>query len=464
MNRRQFLGTGLAGLAGPSKGAPQLPKPNIVFILADDLGWGDLSCYGNRRCKTPNLDKLAGQGVLFTQFYVGGSVCSPSRTAFTTGQFPARHRVHGHFATEELNAKRAMPNFLDPKVPTLAGTLKRAGYATGHFGKWHLGRWKGAPLPDAYGFDEHMSVSSNDARFEEMADGFRAKSTAWIVDNALEFIGKQKAQPFYTQLWTLLPHAPLAPTEEQMAPFAKLQPGPHVPHKGAWQIYNASLTNLDAELGRFFRKLEEMGQAENTMVLFSSDNGPEDIHIQNAAHSGVGSPGPLRGRKRSLYEGGVRVPLIARWPGRIPAGRVDDRSVVSAVDFAPALTRLALADPLPKPDGEDMSDVLLGQPRARRTDLHWEWRFNIAGYYQNRSPMLSIRSGDEKLLLNADRSRVELYDIPKDPGEANNLAASKPKVVEALGEKALAWQKTLPPGPLDPGAGTLEYPWPKAAR
>lgn len=455
-SRRAFLSS-LAALAP----AP-LARPNIVFVLADDLGWGDLSCYGNRRCSTPNLDRLASQGVLFTNFYVNGSVCSPSRTAFTTGQYPARHRVHGHFAAPELNARRGMPNFLDPRVPTLAASLKRAGYSTAHFGKWHLGNGPGAPMPDAYGFDVHASVNSNETRWAAEDAGFRARSTAWIVDNALDFIAKQKDHPFYTQLWTLLPHAPLAPTEEQMAPFSKLQPGPHVPHKGAWQIYNASLKNLDDELGRFFRRLEELGQAGNTLVLFSSDNGPEDIHIQNAAHSGVGSPGPFRGRKRSLYEGGVRLPLIARWPNRIPAGRVDSSSVLSAVDFAPTLTRLALADPLPNPDGEDVTSPLLGQPATGRQDLFWEWRFQIAGYYQNRSPILSIRSGDHKLLMNPDRSRVELYDIPRDPGEAQNLAPQQPKIVEALSKKVLAWQKTLPAGPFDPGAGSLDYPWPKA--
>ncbi|MBI4890022.1 MAG: sulfatase-like hydrolase/transferase [Acidobacteria bacterium] len=460
MNRRNFLATSFSAFAAP----PKPPKPNILFILADDLGWGDLSCYGNRRCRTPNLDRLASQGVVFSQFYVNGSVCSPSRTAFTTGHFPARHRMHGHLMLDHAgNEKRAMPDWLDPETPTLARSLQRAGYATAHFGKWHLGNTPDAPLPGKYGFDHHMSVSSSETRWKEMDAGFRARSTAWIVDNALDFIGKQKSQPFYAQLWTLLPHAPLAPTEEQLAPFANLQPGPHVPYKGAWQIYNASLKNLDDELGRLFARLEEMGQADNTLVLFSSDNGPEDIHIVNAAHSGVGSPGPFRGRKRSLYEGGVRLPLIARWPGRIAPGRVDATSVLSAVDFAPTLTRVAGAEALPKPDGEEMNDVLEGQPRPRRTDLYWEWRFQIAGYYQNRSPILSLRSDDHKLLMNPDRSRLELYDIPRDPGEAMNLAAAQPKRVEAMAAKALAWQKQLPPGPMDAGAGSLDYPWPTSA-
>lgn len=457
--RRDFLHS---MMAAPLMGLRQSRPPNVLFVLADDLGWGDLSCYGNPRLKTPNLDRLAAQGMLFTQFYVNGSVCSPTRSAFMTGMFPARNRIHGHLATEELNRQRAMPNFLDPKVPNVAASLKSAGYRTGHFGKWHLGRWTGAPLPDAYGFDRHMSVSSNETRFEEMAPGFRAKSSRWIVDNALEFIRSEpKSKPFYAQLWMLLPHAPLAPTPEQLEPFGKLQPGPHVPWPGAAQIYNASLRDLDTQIGRLLTELEKDGLDKETLVVFSSDNGPEDIHIANASHAAFGSPGPFRGRKRSLYEGGVRVPGIFRWPGVIPAGRVDSKSVVSAVDFLPTVSAAAgLAAPSGV-DGENMTDVLTGNPRPRKKALHWEWRFNVAGYAANRSPVLSIRDGDWKLLMNPDRSRVELYDIPNDPMELNNRAEGNRAVADRLAAKALAWQKTLPAGPIEPSAGRNDWNWPK---
>lgn len=460
--RRAFLHSALLPVAAR---AQAVRPPNIVFILADDMGWGDLSCYGNPRMKTPNLDRLASQGTLFTQFYVNGSVCSPTRSAFMTGMFPARNRIHGHLATEELNRQRAMPNFLDPKVPNIASTLRSAGYRTCHVGKWHLGRWTGAPLPDAYGFDHHMSVSSNETRWDEMGAGFRAQSSRWIVDNTLDFIRREpKSKPFYTQMWMLLPHAPLSPTPEQLAPFAKMQPGPHVPWPGAQQIYNASLADLDAQIGRFLDELAKDGLENDTLVVFSSDNGPEDIHIANASHSAFGSPGPFRGRKRSLYEGGVRVPGIFRWPGRIPAGRVDERSVVSGVDLFPTACRLA---GLPAPqgvDGEDVFDILSGGGRPRRNPLHWEWRFNVAGYAVNRSPMLSIRDGDWKLLFNPDRSRVELYNIPVDPMEMNNLAAANPALTERLAARALAWQKTLPAGPAEPSAGRNDWNWPKPSK
>ena len=457
LTRRTFLSL-TASAALPAQAAN---RPNVLFILADDMGWGDLSCYGNPRMKTPNMDRLASQGTLFTQFYVNGSVCSPSRSAFLTGMFPARNRMHGHLATEELNAARAMPNFLDPQVPTVARALQGAGYRTAHFGKWHLGRYTGAQLPGAYGFDVQRSVASNDDRQEEMAPGFRAKSTAWIVDNALEFIRSGKG-PFYAQLWLLLPHAPLAPTPEQLEPFKGQQPGPHVPWPGATQVYNASLRDLDDQLGRLFRELEKDGLAENTIIIFSSDNGPEDIHIGNASHAAFGTPGPFRGRKRSLYEGGVRVPFIVRWPGRVPAGRVENKATVAGVDLFPTLAKIA---GLPAPvnvDGEDQSDVWLGTSRPRRTPLYWEWRFNVAGYAVNRSPILSLREGDWKLLMNPNGSRTELYRIPDDPMEQNNLAGAEPARVKGMAEKLLAWQRKLPPGPMDATAGQNSWKWPAA--
>ncbi|MBM3736155.1 MAG: N-acetylgalactosamine-6-sulfatase [Acidobacteria bacterium] len=455
--RRAFLQT---AAAAPALLRAQQSRPNILFILADDLGWGDLSCYGNTRTQTPNLDRLAAQGTLFTQFYVNGSVCSPTRSAFMTGRFPARNHMHGHLATEDLNKKRAMPNFLDPKIPTIARALRDAGYRTAHFGKWHLGRGPGAPMPDAYGFTHHMSVTSNETRFTEGGEGFRARSTKWMVDNALEFIRQDPGKPFYAQVWTLLPHAPLAPTPEQLKPFAKLQPAGGVPWPGAPQIYNASLKDLDDQIGRLLSELEKDGLAQNTLVIFSSDNGPEDIHIANASHSAFGSPGPFRGRKRSLYEGGVRVPGIFRLPGRIPAGRVENRAVVSAVDLFPSLAKLGGYSEPTSVDGENALDVLTGASRARAKPLHWEWRFNVAGYAVNRSPVLSMRDGDWKLLMNPDRSRVELYRIPDDPMELNNLAGANPDVVRRMSERALAWQKTLPPGPMDPEAGATGWRWP----
>ncbi len=449
-------------LMGSPSFARAAEKPNVIFILADDLGWGDLGCYGHPQIKTPHLDRLAKEGTLFTQFYVNGSVCSPSRTAFMTGQYPARHGIHGHLATHAQNKSRGMPNWLDPKAPLITWLLKDAGYATAHYGKWHLGSGVGAPDPGAYAIDNHRTVGTNGPGFEDQADPyFRAKSTGLFVDEAIRFIESNRDKPFHINLWTLVPHATLHPTEEQMKPYRRLGPA-GVPYKGAAQIFYSSVTAMDSELGRLFAKLDELNLAENTIVLFSSDNGPEDIHIRNAAHSGIGSPGPFRGRKRSLYEGGIRVPLIVRWPGKVPAGRIDDDSVVTAVDFLPTLCRLAGVELPPDyiGDGEDTSDILTGQSRARSRTILWEWRFRVHGYPVHHSPILSIREGNWKLLLNPDGSRVELYDITQDRLELNNLAGQQPDVVKRMSALAATWQATLPKGPTDPTAGKVNTTWP----
>ncbi len=433
-------------------------KPNIIFILADDLGWGDLGCYGNRTIRTPNLDKMARQGTLFTQFYVNASVCSPSRCAFFTGQYPARHRIHGHYATKEQNEARGMSNWLEPQVPNAARLMKSAGYTTAHIGKWHLGNNSGGPPIDAYGFD-FVGTSEKDVANGPGADPFfRAKSTAVFVDESLKFIEQAGDKPFYLQLWTLVPHATLNPTPEQLKPYANLRAGgKDFPHAAAMEIFAASVTDLDTHIGRLFAGLEKLGKDKGTLILFSSDNGPEDIHIGNAGHSGVGSAGPFRGRKRSLYEGGIRVPGIVRWPGKVPAGRIEDKAVMAGVDWLPTLCKIAGAA-LPADhalDGEEVSDVLFGSSRPRTRPLMWEWRFNIAGEPFHHSPELAIRDGDWKLLMNPDRSRVELYDITKDLTQLNNVAEHQPEVVEKLSAQVTAWAKTLPEGPHDPTAGKM---------
>jgi N-acetylgalactosamine-6-sulfatase len=437
--------------------------PNVIFILADDLGWGDLGCYGNRGIKTPNLDALASAGTLFTQFYVNSAVCSPSRTAFMTGQYPARHRIHGHLADAAMNEKRSMPNFLDPKAVMLSRLLQSRNYATAAIGKWHLGSGAGAPLPQAYGFDFVRTHVSNDIYWADQArrPDFWARCTPLIIDETLRFIEQNRNRPFYANVWTTLPHAILNPTDTEMDAYERLRP--EMPFRSARAIYYASVTHLDRELGRLFSKLDDWGLAEHTLVIVSSDNGPEDIAIRNAGHSGVGSAGPFRGRKRSLYDGGVRVPFIARWPGRVARGRVDNDAVITAVDFLPTIAQLAGAQ-VPSDwrlDGEDRTGVLLGKSAPRSKPIYWEWRFNIAGHPWNRSPMLAVREGEWKLLMNPDRSRIELYEIPKDVMEQNNVAQANPHVVRRLAEKLLAWQSQLPPGFVDPSAGKNDYPWPR---
>ena len=235
-------------------------RPNFIFILADDLGWSDLGCYGHPQLKTPNLDGLAKQGMLLTQFYVNGSVCSPSRCAFMTGQFPARNKVHGHYADHANNAARGMNNWLDPKTPNVAALLHNAGYATAHFGKWHLGNGEGAPPPTEYGFDATRTVNANGPSWKEPDRTFRAKSSAAIIDETIHFVTDHKDEPFYVNAWMLIPHATLNPTDEQMRPYRHLQPdGVDFPFKSAAQIYYSSVTDMDRQIGRLLKCARRAG-------------------------------------------------------------------------------------------------------------------------------------------------------------------------------------------------------------
>ncbi|MEM1060904.1 MAG: sulfatase-like hydrolase/transferase, partial [Planctomycetota bacterium] len=236
-------------------------RPNVVFIFADDVGWGDLGCYGQPRYRTPNLDRLARQGTLFTQFYVASGVCSPSRTAIMTGLFPARLGMHGHLSPKPgKNAERGIPDFLDPAVDNLARTLGEAGYAVGHFGKWHLGFTKqDAPRPDAYGFDAARTTQDWDL----WSANARPRSTEMILDAAWGFIQEQGDRPFYVNAWLTDTHATLSPSEQQLARWDRLKP-PGVDFYGATQVYAASLEAMDAQIGAFLDRLDEAGLGDNT--------------------------------------------------------------------------------------------------------------------------------------------------------------------------------------------------------
>ncbi|MBL8173927.1 MAG: sulfatase-like hydrolase/transferase [Bryobacterales bacterium] len=458
MNRRAFLGTLGAAAMQPAR------RPNVVFILADDLGWGDLPCYGHRNTvahggwlvrgelKMPHLDRMAREGTLFTQFYVASAVCSPSRAGFLTGQFPSKLGIHDYLATPDLNRKRGVRDSLDPSVATLPALLRRAGYATGHFGKWHLSSGANAPKPEEYGLDVYDECTRGQKE--------RPLSSERIADAAIGFIEANRARPFYLNLWLHDPHSPLHPSDESMAVYKELSPRWGT-HRGAMEVYYGVLTEMDRQIGRVLAKLDESGLSSDTIVVFSSDNGPESGLIPFVSHyGGAASAGPFRGLKRSLYEGGIRTPWMVRWPQHTPAGRVDNDTVFAAVDFLPTVAKLAGVSVPAGVDGQDLSGALLGKRAQRTTPLLWENRYPVYGHVLDQSPMLAVREGRWKLLLNPDRSRMELYDIPNDPSEMNNLAGQQSGVAKRLASKAIEWQKTLPPGPVDRDAGKTTYAWP----
>ncbi len=452
--------TGLAnmGLVSPLQAGTAKKKPNIVFIMADDMGWGDLGCYGNPAIKTPNLDKLARQGRRFTNFYVNSAVCSPTRAAILTGQYPGRLGIHFALYTTESNKKFHMPDYLDPKIPNLMRFFQEAGYATGHFGKWHLGGpWQEAPKPNEYGIDESKThVSSDHTLMDTIYKGDKiklekgehacARISEAVVNATMDFIDAHKDEPFIVNVWDMMPHAPLTPNQKQLDVYPEYKPM-YEDYTNPEQIYKAAITDMDFHIGRLLDKLDEHGLSENTIVIFTSDNGPEDIEVFNARHSGVGSTGLFRGRKRSIYEGGIREPLIIRWPAaEIPAGTIDKKTIISGTDFLPSLCKMAGVE-LPGGltlDGEDMSEALQGTPAKRKKPLMWEFRFATIGHPSDQSPRLAMRDGDWKLLLNPDSSRLELYNLRTDPGELDNVASENPKVVAAMKPELLKWYKTLP--------------------
>jgi arylsulfatase A-like enzyme len=417
-------------------------RPNIVFIYADDWGWGDLSCHGNTWLQTPNLDRLFSEGTEFPQFNVMNPVCSASRVALMTGRYPARYSVHQHLASPELNRKMNQVDWLDPQAPTLAKFLRQAGYRTGHFGKWHLtnNQTQEAPLPEAYGYQTN-SVFNGGA-------GWRSAGLHDTAADTIAFIKKCKGQPFFANVWIHESHTPHMPTEESMKKFAHLDEQK--------QVYAAVITDGDNQVGQLLDALKEMGLEENTIVMFSSDNGPEstakspndDKFAQGyGLYYSVGETGGLRGQKRSLFEGGVRVPFAVRWPGHVRAGLKNETTVLSTVDMLPTLCAAAgVALPADyQGDGENMLSAFKGELVKRTRPLFWEWR----GYAGTPDlwPGLAVREGDWKLMTTYDGTRVELHRISTDRAESENLAAQYPEVVARLQKMAFEWKESLPKDP-----------------
>lgn len=434
--------------ANTIKPVAQVEKPNIIFIFADDLGWGDISKHGHPDIRTPNIDRLAEEGSEFYQFSVSNPVCSPSRAAVMTGQYPARNSVHRHFATPEHHDNFAMPDWLDKDLVTMPKVLQAAGYKTAHFGKWHLTNRniKDAPLPTEYGYDEAAVFNGPGPQ----TDTFK------LYDDATDFIKRNKDVPFFINLWIHETHTPHYPPKDSMAKYTHLNEQD--------QVYAAVVDGADQRIGKILNLLDELGLAENTLVVFSSDNGPEvtgpkknyfhpddpDGKVEGMEPLGtyfsVGKTAGLRGQKRDTYEGGLRVPFLVRWPGKIPEGRIDTESVVTAVDLLPTFADVAGAK-LPKnyqSDGESILELLEGGTLTREKPMFWQWKY---GKKSGRKPMLAVREGPWKLFFYQDKNRIELYNVMRDKAESMNVANQYPAIVNKLKGLALEWNETLPAAP-----------------
>ena len=427
-------------------------RPNILFIFADDWGWGDLSCHGHPYVKTPNIDRLAAEGTDFHRFSVASGVCSPSRTAVMTGHFPARYNIDGHFAWVPSNAKRNMPDWLDPKAPLLSRMLKDSGYATAHYGKWHLANnmVPDSPLPTEYGYDEYGAFNCAGEQIPVHEDS----------EQAVSFIEKSQraGKPFFINLWLHEPHTPFHTVPKYRWHFRDL------PEKD--NIYASVLSHADDRIGEVLDALDRLEITDDTFVIFSSDNGPArdsrgaELGLMHDTATGAGyniaaARGLTSGRKgykSALFEGGIGVPFIARWPGRVAAGQIDRDSMISAVDLLPTLCAIAGVK-LPKgyqPDGVNQMDTLMGRKAPiREKPLYWKmasaWPIPESRPYH----WVSYATVDRnwKLLANNDLSYLELYDLVADPLEKRDLKTSRPEVVAELSAKIRSWQSELPEKP-----------------
>jgi arylsulfatase A len=468
-SRREFIKSSAAallagGCGGLPAGVPGRPRPNFLLFLADDLGYGDLGCYGHPFMKTPCLDRLAEQGMLFTDFYAPAPICSPSRAAVLTGQFPYRLGVY-HLAGGTVH--------LPGRQVTVAELLRNAGYRTFFAGKWHLGRLDGShPTPGDHGFDHWFASEVNDGPRNPrnfIRNGRPVgELTGWncdiIVDEASRWLNnRDRSRPFFMEICSHEPHNICDPPERYKAmydtpPVRKLEktleygrvaryPADNTAEQK--RFYYGTVTQLDAAFGRLMQAMEESGAADNTVVVFTSDNGPEypggsTGWDRNRDLCG-GTPGPLRGMKRHLYEGGIRVPGIVRWPARVAAGSVCAEAA-GGIDLLPTFCELAGAAPPAGAavDGLSIAPLLAGRGMNRTSPLCWNINYTS-------TPNMAMRAGDHVIvgfasppdngqtlmewIKSSNLERFEMYDVRKDPGQRVELSAAQPARFERLASR-----------------------------
>jgi arylsulfatase A len=410
-------------------------RPNVVIFLADDLGWGDLGCTGNPVIQTPHLDSFSRQSLRFLQGYSASAVCSPSRSAILTGRTPFRTGVYDWIPA-------GSPMHLRSSEVALPKLLRAAGYATCHAGKWHLnGKFNSPdqPQPNDHGYDWWMATQNNAAPSHKNPANFARNgkevgplegfSSALVAAEAVEWLKtrRDKAKPFFLAVWTHEPHLPIESDPKHMAPYAGIADENVRQHHG-------NVTQLDHAFGTLMKALDEEGVAGRTAVFFTSDNGPEGDGLKGRAR---GSTGGLRGRKRAVYEGGIRVPFMVRWPGRVKPGTTEEPAIGSDL-FVTALAIAGVEGPKDRAiDGASLLPAFEGKAVERKIPLYW--RCPIAP-----GPMkAAMRQGDWKVVAAPDLSKVELYNLKADPKEESDLASREPDRLKAMTEALDRLQKEL---------------------
>lgn len=430
-------------------------KPNIIYILADDLGYGDLSSYGQEKFDTPNIDKLASQGMLFTQYYSGSTVCAPSRSAFLTGMHTGHTFIRGN---KEILPEGQFP--IPDNTNTLAEVLKDAGYVTGAFGKWGLGFPGSEGDPVNQGFDvfygyncqrlghkyypDHLWSNKDSIVITENKNfANKVYAPSLIHQKTLQFMEENKDKPFFAYVASIIPHAELAAPEMIMEKYrnkflpekeydgkftnAEYRNGGYEPQKESHAAFAAMVDLLDKQVGEIMEKVNELGIANNTIIVFTSDNGP---HTEGGADPEYfNSNGPFKGTKRDLYEGGIRVPMIVRWPQKIKAGTKSEQ-ICAAWDIFPTVSDI-LKRKTPKGlDGISILPELLGNKENQKQHDYLYWEFHEKGGRQ------AVRMGNWKAVkynvFKKPNAPIELYDLSKDKGEINNIAAQNPDIVKKM--------------------------------
>jgi arylsulfatase A-like enzyme len=436
----------------PAAQAADLQHPNIVFILADDLGYTDLSCFGSKYYETPNIDKLAAGGMKFTDGYSCGPNCQPSRAALMSGQYGPRTGIYtvGGIDRFDWRTRPLRPVDNVTSLPldkiTIADTLKKAGYATAMFGKWHLGTDE-AHFPSKRGFDEAIESSGAHFNFKTNPKTDYPKDqylADFLTDHAIDFIERHKDQPFFLYLPHFGVHAPHQAKQELIAKFKAKKPVGN--HKNP--TYAAMIASVDESVGRVVATLDKLDLTDNTLIIFSSDNGGVGgYEAAGLIRNGVTDNAPLKGGKGMLYEGGIRVPYVFNWKGKIAPGTTNDTPIMG-IDLYPTFVDVAHTEaPANYPlDGVSLLPVLTGpQKTLGRSGLAWHFPGYLGfGEGEWRTlPVAAVRFGDWKLLEFFEDGRQELYNLKDDIGEKHNLAADNPDKVKELHEKMLDWRKEL---------------------